>query len=1192
MSDLVDSASDEEMHDAGVEESSDEEEEENEAAAAGEHDRSKAPTNQEIQELNETAELFKSNVFKLQIDEMLAEVRINYKRAAPLETALRKIKSILDSNLEHEGYTLEEAVRRLARDGVKAPFPEPKPEPGVRYTFAWRRPAALHLVGSYAIKATVAARDGFNVDVAVEMPMNMFTDKDFLNNRYFHKRAHYLAEIAASLKRADDELAVDLSYAYVQNDPRRPILLLTGNGKGGDTDFSSLNCRVRIFPALAADQFPARKLAPGRNCVRPQAVGLDENAPAEATPRYNASLLADTLFKEHLAYLYGQAKACPGFVDACLLARVWLHQRGFGQGGRVFNGFLWSMLTAFLLAKGSDKVKLAAGFSSYQLFKGTMDFLATHDFTKKPVLMCATSAGEEFTVDDFTRSYEVVMVDPSGHLNLAAGMSLAELNELQHEARLAMSCFTNYNKDTFEPLFLQHVNDDRVRYDYVIRIPVSAVASDRPGIAVNRLDRVVRAERVACRISQLLREGLTNRVRLVTCGYHAPAPWKVGQEPTYLEVKKKTQLLVGLIVDRENASRLVDKGPSPEDDPAGAQRFRDLWGPKAELRRFKDGSIVESAVWQNDDRSLIVRDMALYLIEHHLGVTTDAGVNFVGTQLADLTRMSARTAATLALEKPVATTFQPIMLAFNQLAKQIKALEDLPLDVSSVLPAGAPLRYASLYPPQPREFSRWSRLPETARYLEPAEVVLQFERSGAWPDDLVAIQHMKSAFYLKLRECLNALRAGYRAVVAAAEHTNEVASVGFLDVFTPDGFVFRCRIQHTPEQSLLRREAEDVDTKPARRDACARALAVYQRIFTHAPAHSLQLQALCQQHVALSDTIRLTKRWFATHMLLGVQVPDEIVELICAHVFTNAEPWSAPGTGQTGFARVLCLLTTWNWKRDPLIVDTEGNMTAQQRDVIASAFQERRRRDAASDPKLLHAQMVIATEKDPEGTWWTAASHLGGVLAARIRSLAQASYACLDRTLTGDLDELKRLFVTPMADYDLLIHLEPAACPRRYERTAASASKKAHQHRSDRYKNLALSDADYSVDAVHVGFDPIQFYLRDLQDCFGNIALFFHDRYGGAVIGVVWKRPMLNAKPLKVNTGYSTQPSAQVAKAEVGANGEPFCAASRTHVFALQGKKKAPVQLVEPNLAGIASEMSRIGEGIVARIESVRATAA
>lgn len=61
----------------------------------------KAPTNEEIQGLQESADLFKSNIFKLQIEELLKEVQIDYKKAQPLEAALRRLKDIFDKTPAH-----------------------------------------------------------------------------------------------------------------------------------------------------------------------------------------------------------------------------------------------------------------------------------------------------------------------------------------------------------------------------------------------------------------------------------------------------------------------------------------------------------------------------------------------------------------------------------------------------------------------------------------------------------------------------------------------------------------------------------------------------------------------------------------------------------------------------------------------------------------------------------------------------------------------------------------------------------------------------------------------------------------------------------------------------------------------------------------------------------------------------------
>lgn len=54
---------------------------------------------------------------------------------------------------------------------------------------------------------------------------------------------------------------------------------------------------------------------------------------------------------------------------------------------------------------------------------------------------------------------------------------------------------------------------------------------------------------------------------------------------------------VSALLQPSAALRLVDVGP-PADDARVADKFRKLWGNKSELRRFQDGKITETLVWE------------------------------------------------------------------------------------------------------------------------------------------------------------------------------------------------------------------------------------------------------------------------------------------------------------------------------------------------------------------------------------------------------------------------------------------------------------------------------------------------------------------------------------------------------------------------------------------------------------------
>lgn len=114
--DYIEGDEDEAMQSGSDAEDDGAEDEQDDFMAAAEHEASsrsqhptgvknkslyKAPTNEEIQGLQESADLFKSNIFKLQIEELLKEVQIDYKKAQPLEAALRKLKDIFDNTPAH-----------------------------------------------------------------------------------------------------------------------------------------------------------------------------------------------------------------------------------------------------------------------------------------------------------------------------------------------------------------------------------------------------------------------------------------------------------------------------------------------------------------------------------------------------------------------------------------------------------------------------------------------------------------------------------------------------------------------------------------------------------------------------------------------------------------------------------------------------------------------------------------------------------------------------------------------------------------------------------------------------------------------------------------------------------------------------------------------------------------------------------
>ena len=88
------------------------------------------------------------------------------------------------------------------------------------------------------------------------------------------------------------------------------------------------------------------KLGPDRNNVRRTALtqlppeasehqcDLESDSPLPPTPHYNATLLREQgAMERHLHDLYAAMHECPAMVDAVILCKIWVKQRGLDQVG-------------------------------------------------------------------------------------------------------------------------------------------------------------------------------------------------------------------------------------------------------------------------------------------------------------------------------------------------------------------------------------------------------------------------------------------------------------------------------------------------------------------------------------------------------------------------------------------------------------------------------------------------------------------------------------------------------------------------------------------------------------------------------------------------------------------------------------------------------------------------------------------
>lgn len=948
------------------------------------------------------------------------------------------------------------------------PFPEPRPDKGAAYKLAYAKPSSINVVGSYALKTMTKSDGPLSVDMVVVMPLSIFQEKDFLNYRYFYKRAYYLACIAAGL-RDTMQKEYDLCFERLHGNSLHPILTFKSKINGiKEPGRSKASYEIRIIPAAPNSYFTVSKLRPDKNAVRPK----DEQTTsivAPPTPFYNASLQSDCNLEPFLKFLYSTSKQSAGFKESCILGRVWLRQRGLGSsvetGG--FGHFEWAALTAILLKSGGLKGRpvLSSGYNSYQMFKAVLQFLSGNNLVAKPLVCGATEI-------EIQKSGLPILYDSQHEQNLLYKMSPWSYGLLREEARTSLNMLNDETFDQFEATFIIKSSQPLSRFDCSFRVPCSTQLS-KP----NSCDHISGTRRTSSQIFEVLQEGLTDRVKTINIEEPESETWSIKEtEPASL----KSVLLVSVVFDPSNIDRLVDHGPSAEEKKKAA-KFQKFWGEKAELRRFKDGSILESLIWLPGSTYSIFQQIVTYLIKRHIGDEAADGLSFVGEGFDRL----------LPRHETSIKSFDALKQAYNIFEKRLRDLEGLPLTLRNVSPISSQIRRSSVDPPI---FS--SRQPLS----KPVDVLIQFEGSGRWPDDIIAIQRTKIAFLLKMGSLLEenddilTIRLGLEN-----EHLL-LQNCAFLDVFFESGAVFRLRIHNDREQTLLERQIKDKSTDAPTRDSSVAALSIYKATFIQLPLLTQSVSTNSTRFPLLSPTIRLVKLWFNKHMLAG-HISDELIELLAMRTFLQPYPWRAPSSAMTGFLRTLLFISKWDWRQAPLVVDFAGTMTSKDVDSVTTRLEAWRK----IDPGMNRTVLIAASNHDTTGTAFTDRGP-SRLVAARMTTLARS--ACkLVKEKGLELDP-RSLFAPTTEDYNFLIHLNPKFLPQQKGRD-----------RQPKFKNLEIQ-ADIKTESV--GFQPVQDFLQELETIYRSSIVFFHDNMAGSVIGGLWNPQTTVPRPFRVNLQYAS----------------------------------------------------------------------
>lgn len=1021
--------------------------------------------------------LNKSSIQSIQFDELLVESTPKYDHAiSKIQPILDDVKQSILSVPETEPLSLEATEGFAAKHGVSIPFPSPRPAKDTNLKFQYDRPASIELLSDFhlhlGIKGTV------DVKLVVEMPKHLLQEKDYLNYRAFHKRAFYLACIAAQLQQSGPE-KFEQQFSLEDGMDLLPMILLVPRPASKQLKHRKYLGSVLITVAFPKDGFSIDKTLPMKNCVRSKA---DKETSSPPTPAYNSVLNSQARIISYKNLVQEANSACPGYSDACRAGLLWLAKRKF-DGSYETGGFglwEWATLSALLLKTGGHKGHplFSQRYSSLQLFKAMLQVLAGRDMTDPWILNV-----QKLLVPS---SDAPVIYDGHTGVNILHKMTPWSYQMLRQYAQVSLATLKSKDEDALELTFENLVSQPHLQFDEIH--------------VVNSLKTAGNVREVLHKLYRVMKRGLGDRIDMIDLQVEPPKSWPVGSAQR--SQTETAAVHLRLVLNMNNQSRLVDHGPAAEDQEAAAD-FQQFWGEKAELRRFKDGSILESLVWSKS--TPVTKQIIEYLIERHFKASKDC-----------LSSTFAKLETPLIDTKPPVTVeeaFKLIDTQFQALSSKLHQLQGLPIPIRSISAADPGLRSSTTHHPLSGES------------LSPMNILIQFDSSTRWPDSLPAIQHTKTAFLLKLSELLSSADSSITTRVGLEDVYSQQSgyqNTSFLDIIYPSAgqhlvpVPFRLRIHHDRELSLLQTElAKSSSLSPAERTRLISSLAAHKRLLA-LPVQTSAIRTLITRFPPLSTTIRLTKSFFAAHHLTNL-IPPELIELLCAHAFLHPAPWSPSGSATTAFLRVQHFLSRWDWSITPLVIDlsVSQDMPVSTREELKTRFAAWRK----LDPNMNNVSWFIGTNIDASGVVWVEGGKVEKVVAGRVKALAEAVMQTIVQHENGMMDkDWKSLFVGDTSEYDFVLHLDAKLVP-----GSESVKTKGLSNGDSKFKNLALAQQGPSTAVEDIGFTPVSQYLADLERAFGHVALFFSGE-GQTLICGLWRPSVLGEKEWRVRLGWSSTP--------------------------------------------------------------------
>uniref|UniRef100_A0A336KUH3 Nucleolar protein 6 n=1 Tax=Culicoides sonorensis TaxID=179676 RepID=A0A336KUH3_CULSO len=1012
----------------------------------------------ELKRLEETENLYHSNMFRMQIEELLKEVKCQQKVNQYIQVWVEKLNKHLKS--------LKKGAEMTFPEVIKSPIAYPlitKVQDLAKTVFQFHPPEKdAEISGSQKYGTNIG--EILNVDVVITIPFVVFHKEDYLNQRFFHKKAFYLQCIAEKL--SQQKFIKEIKFNYFKNDLLRPVLEVTP-----DSD----EFKLKFIIHCIADEktFKLSRFHPCTNNVRSY-LALSEEELLCPTPNYNSKILMDLVYMKNQDYMNEMLENHQGIRDAIILLKIWARQRHFDEGFYPFNGYLITLYICYLL----KMEKIYPVMSSYQIIRLFWFNLSKSEWNKAGPMLCPLISDQKRpNLSEFHENFDLVFLDCTGFLNVCANMSLDLYERVKSESARAIQCLDSKSVDSFQYLFMRKL-PPYLQYDQILTIKnyniITKTIEDYAKLEdkLNFCDNWYPLMRKI--IIPVLKKGLGNRVEFFTPISYTIQPWSVN-EPHYFKVL----FSIGLILNPSEAYQIVDKGPQANEPES--KEFRAFWGEKSELRRFKDGSITESCVWCKmedpaGEKRLICKKICYYLLKRHFNIP-----EITMHYLAEQFDIAIRTKGSKENDTGESRALNALQ-TFDKLSKEMRNISSLPLAINTVLGIDSVFRYCDLEAPFPK--GKTFKFGEINGIMASKSMtaVFQLSSSGKWPDDIVALRKLKTAFSLQIAQALR------------SNSTNNVVQVyeDFMYVLT-EGFVYKLILVHPKEVHLLRETlAKNKITKLYKDNEQSIAL---EKQGLMLPKLTSSLHGLHCQYTSFGPAVNIAKRWLYSQMIDNYLWPEECTELIMSFLYLNQNLIQPSMQPQTAFFRFLSYLAYTDFVTEMIVVNFHGTLENDELKALDKRF--------TSDRVSLPPLCIITSCDYKKYSIWSKKAPSKEILR-RVQNIAQNSIQLIEEDLLIlSSKKIKPIFTPNFFGYNVIIELLDSVLVPSYTIPV------------ERFTSPNNEFSEKKLQAVD--FNAAQLYLSELRKKYDDYALFFYDPCEGTQICVLWK-PYSYEKP-KVEEG-------------------------------------------------------------------------